>query len=135
MASNPEMPCYVCHKKVRALKIARMDQTSGSAKKLTPTDPNFPPFTVDRHFVNRHKPQPGGYFVVYKDGYQSFSPAQAFEDGYTLCTDDCEGSDPKDSSFTQPGPHNIKGPGDEGKASRMEPPTFPGDGQIDLVGL
>jgi hypothetical protein len=28
-------------------------------------------------------PQPGGYFVVYKDGYKSFSPAKAFEEGYT----------------------------------------------------
>ena len=31
----------------------------------------------------KHDPQAGGYYVVYADGYQSFSPAQAFEEGYT----------------------------------------------------
>jgi hypothetical protein len=25
----------------------------------------------------------GGYYVVYEDGYKSFSPASAFENGYT----------------------------------------------------
>ena len=25
----------------------------------------------------------GGYYVVYEDGYKSFSPAGAFESGYT----------------------------------------------------
>lgn len=33
-----------------------------------------PPFT--------RKPYSPGYFVVYQDGYQSFSPAEAFEKGY-----------------------------------------------------
>lgn len=27
-------------------------------------------------------PAAGGYYVVYEDGYQSYSPAKAFEDGY-----------------------------------------------------
>lgn len=26
----------------------------------------------------------GGYYVVYEDGYESWSPAEAFEKGYTL---------------------------------------------------
>ena len=28
-------------------------------------------------------PRVGGYYVVYADGYKSFSPATAFEEGYT----------------------------------------------------
>ena len=28
-------------------------------------------------------PEVGGYYVVHKDGYKSFSPANAFEEGYT----------------------------------------------------
>ena len=28
-------------------------------------------------------PEVGGYYVVYEDGYKSFSPAGAFESGYT----------------------------------------------------
>jgi len=34
-------------------------------------------------FMERHKPQRGGYFVVYDNGYESYSPAKPFEDGYT----------------------------------------------------
>ena len=31
----------------------------------------------------RFKPEVGGYFVRYADGYTSYSPRQAFEEGYT----------------------------------------------------
>jgi hypothetical protein len=31
----------------------------------------------------KHSPEAGGYYVQYKDGYTSFSPAEAFEEGYT----------------------------------------------------
>lgn len=34
-------------------------------------------------YVAKHKPEVGGYYVVYEDGYKSFSPAGAFESGYT----------------------------------------------------
>ena len=40
-------------------------------------------FTVPGEFIQKHKPVVGGYFVMYEDGYQSFSPAKAFEEGYT----------------------------------------------------
>lgn len=35
-------------------------------------------------YVVRHKPQVGGYYVQYADGYESYSPAPAFEQGYFL---------------------------------------------------
>lgn len=34
-------------------------------------------------YMQKHQPRAGGYFVVYKDGYESWSPAEAFEEGYT----------------------------------------------------
>ena len=34
-------------------------------------------------YVEKHAPRVGGYFVRYDDGYESFSPAAAFEGGYT----------------------------------------------------
>ena len=37
--------------------------------------------------MNKHAPQPGGYFVLYEGGYTSWSPADAFEAGYTPVTD------------------------------------------------
>lgn len=50
---------------------------------LTFTDKGYAPLEVDAAYVMQHNPQPGGYYVVYKDGYKSFSPAEAFEEGYT----------------------------------------------------
>lgn len=37
----------------------------------------------------RGTPAPGDYFVEYDDGYQSWSPAKAFEEGYTLLAARC----------------------------------------------
>jgi hypothetical protein len=85
------MPQYQCHKKVWALKIATLKrdgegedrETDGSAM-ITPAEKGYAPFRVDADFMFKHKPQAGGYYVVYDDGYKSFSPAKAFEEGYTI---------------------------------------------------
>ena len=50
---------------------------------IMPADVRFPSFVVSGEFMAKHKPVVGGYFVVYEDGYESFSPARAFEEGYT----------------------------------------------------
>jgi hypothetical protein len=50
---------------------------------ITPAEEKFPSFVVSGEFLAKHKPAVGGYFVVYEDGYESFSPAKAFEEGYT----------------------------------------------------
>lgn len=39
-------------------------------------------FKVKPEVFARGIPEPGSYFVVYEDGYQSWSPAAAFEKGY-----------------------------------------------------
>lgn len=88
-----QMPKYRCHKEVWALHIesVRLDteeaskegrETDGSAM-LTPSEYPFAPFKVSADYVRKHNPQAGGYYVQYADGYQSFSPAKAFQDGYT----------------------------------------------------
>lgn len=38
---------------------------------------------VSPDYVLKHAPKVGGYYVIYSDGYESWSPAKAFEDGYT----------------------------------------------------
>lgn len=48
-----------------------------------PAEVEFPSFVVSAEYLAKHKPVVGGYFVVYVDGYESFSPATAFEEGYT----------------------------------------------------
>jgi hypothetical protein len=89
-----EMPRYQCHKQVWALKIAKLDldltlavaedrETTGGAW-ITPSDDGYGKFHVDAGYMRKHKPQEGGYYVVYEDGYKSYSPSEAFESGYTL---------------------------------------------------
>lgn len=51
---------------------------------IVPADEGFADFLVSGEFIQKHKPQVGGYWVKYDDGYTSFSPAKAFEEGYTL---------------------------------------------------
>lgn len=86
-----EMPRYRSHKDVWALKIervqldaddARVDgrETDGSARLFVQAP--YSPIRVEHDYMRKHDPQAGGYYVVYKDGYKSFSPAQAFEEGY-----------------------------------------------------
>lgn len=83
-----EMPRYRCHKEVWALKIKSVENAPGHyltrGKILTPEDSRYAPFEVSQEYVDKHAPVAGGYYVVYKDGYKSFSPAAAFEEGYTL---------------------------------------------------
>lgn len=85
-----EMPRYQCHKKVWALKIASIlrdgegeDRETDGTAMITPADEGYGMFMVDAEYMRKHKPQVGGYFVLYDDGYRSFSPAKAFEEGYT----------------------------------------------------
>ncbi len=91
--ASVEMPCYKCHKEVHALKIKAVthnsvlaqlsgNESDGSAL-ITPEEDGYSEFRVDADYVRKHKPVAGGYFVVYDDGYTSFSPAEAFENGYT----------------------------------------------------
>ncbi len=90
-----EMPKYVCHKEVWALKIKSIDHdnaVSGGPNKatITPEEDGYAPFEVDAAYMEKHKPVVGGYYVMYKGGYKSFSPAKAFEDGYSLKIEDKE---------------------------------------------
>lgn len=94
MNNATELPKYKCYKEVWALKIAAIDLDSTKAKEenretdgsvmLTPAEPGYAPIRVDFEYARKHKPEVGGYYVVYADGYKSFSPAKAFEDGYSL---------------------------------------------------
>lgn len=88
-----EMPKYKCHKEVWALKIsdiipdsriAQLEnrETDGSYA-LKFSDYGYAAIKVNSEYVRKHKPEVGGYYVVYEDGYKSYSPAKPFEDGYT----------------------------------------------------
>lgn len=89
---SAELPRYRCHKEVWALKIKEIHydvdrsgidrETDGSAI-IIPEEGGYAPFRVSADYVRKHSPKAGGYYVVYKGGYQSWSPAPEFIDGYT----------------------------------------------------
>lgn len=95
MNASIELPKYRSHKTVWALAIAAIhalpnpDPSGNSAAAsygatIVPADERYAPFDVPAEYVIKHRPEPGGYFVRYADGYASYSPAEPFEGGYTL---------------------------------------------------
>jgi len=80
-AVHMEMPKYRCHKEVHALKIKRLYQGPDGYTWFEPEEPGYVVIRLPLEYVTKHNPQPGGYYVVYEDGYKSWSPASAFESG------------------------------------------------------
>lgn len=79
------LPRYRCHKEVKAAKILEVYIRDGDGgASLWFTNPKYDPVEVDHLFMAKHNPSRGGYYVVYGDGYASWSPGKAFEEGYTL---------------------------------------------------
>jgi hypothetical protein len=83
-----ELPRYKCHKEVWAAKILDIRDYSDPGRNSDGSrwlviEGNYAPIHVDAAYMQKHQPKTGGYYVVYKDGYKSFSPADAFEEGYT----------------------------------------------------
>lgn len=79
------LPKYKCNKVVGAAKITKVNVYDSDSNTELTLDVNEEDIVikVDGDYMNKHQPRAGGFFVVYKDGYQSFSPAEAFEEGYT----------------------------------------------------
>lgn len=79
------MPRYKCHKVVYALKIVDATVQEDGSVIIQPADETCPSFLTDpgigQRFEGVNADDPG-YYIVYKDGYCSWSPTKAFEDGY-----------------------------------------------------
>ena len=86
MSNSAPLPQYQCHKKVWGLKIACVEYLPNNMVALQFHNRTFAPIEVSTE--NRPKPSNDWYYVVYKDGYHSFSPTKAFEDDYTLITEE-----------------------------------------------
>ena len=74
------LPIWKCHKEVEAFKIESISPMPGGGYRVS--GEGFM-VVVDQPTFLKHAPQPGWYYVRYADGYESFSPADAFEQGYT----------------------------------------------------
>lgn len=76
------LPRYKSHKYVNAMKILEIEEVHDAGGAFLRGDPPMAVF-ARRSWLDRYRPEVGGYFVQYGDGYCSFSPAKAFEEGYT----------------------------------------------------
>jgi len=77
------MPRYQCHKRVWALKIKAVYFNQDGSVDIVPEESGYARFTVPPDKAAKHEWSIGGYYVQYEDGYVSYSPAKAFEEGYT----------------------------------------------------
>lgn len=96
------LPKYVSHKEVWALKIAEIFPLyfplycEGAADpgpehqvgvRLRFADDSYAPIDLELSYAQRIKQGDDlGYYVRYADGYESWSPTKAFEEGYTRVT-------------------------------------------------
>ncbi len=78
-----ELPIYKCHKEVKALKIKAVRELDDGQIEITPADRSYEKIIVKKLSLGDHETAVGGYYVQYDGGYESWSPAKAFEAGYT----------------------------------------------------
>lgn len=68
---------YITHKVVHAARIEFIMDCPGDSVDLLLVGGGK--ISVTRDWVQKRGAQPGGYYIVYVDGYTSWSPAEAFE--------------------------------------------------------
>lgn len=90
MSNVIEIPRYQCHKQVQALKIKLVIENPRGFE-LHFEDERYCPIQMSAAWALLHvgtgkdsSSLSGGYVVWYEDGYTSWSPAEAFEQGYSL---------------------------------------------------
>lgn len=76
-------PKYQSHKEVSAAKITAVDAGADGSLTIHLEKPFDNVIIAHEHMKRKPKPEAGWYLVVYADGYISFSPGSAFEEGYT----------------------------------------------------
>lgn len=79
------LPEYKCHKVVKGAEIISIRPSTDESKvilTLKQDHANIVDMLVEKTLVEKHEPAVGWFVVIYKDGYISFSPADAFIDGY-----------------------------------------------------
>ncbi len=85
MTAQMEMPKYQSHKQVHALHIAGVEIHQDGSATIAPKDEGYAPFTTRADWANRFEgsEEDPGVYVVYPDGFTSWSPTAAFESGYS----------------------------------------------------
>lgn len=83
--SSAQLPKWKCYKEVYADKIIDIKENIfGLGKEWYLSCTAFINADKVKELTKRGEPAVGDYYVQYEDGYASWSPAKAFEGGYTL---------------------------------------------------
>lgn len=87
------LPRWQCHKQVyadRIVGIALLTELEAAQQRLEPGLSRYRwilqcglTIVVTEALIARGRPQVHDYYVLYDDNYESWSPAKAFEEGYT----------------------------------------------------
>jgi hypothetical protein len=77
-----DMPLWRSHKIVEAAPITSISRAPDPCWVEVSVSMNTLRFDVPPNFFARGLPSMGDYFVRYDDGYVSWSPKKAFDDGY-----------------------------------------------------
>lgn len=95
---------YRCHKSVKAARIASVEFREDASATIAVADSDLCIETKPGWAETFRRQMPDdnpdlGYFVEYDDGYQSWSPTDRFEAGYTLDSDPT--GDPIEAAFVE----------------------------------
>jgi hypothetical protein len=80
MTDRDNLPLWRCHKQVQAVRVRSIRAYGDGSAALGHEGGEI---SVTAEWMRKHQPHLPGYFVRYQDGYESWSPADAFEGGYT----------------------------------------------------
>jgi len=91
MPTSAPLPKWKSHKEVWADKIVKIVDNGPNCESAMLDDSHVIWHLSEGTYIHvsnvlkqRGGPEPlGGYYVRYEDGYESWSPAKAFEEGYT----------------------------------------------------
>lgn len=82
--ADKAMPKYICAKQVYAFQI---HDTQGNW--IMPEEKGYDRFLVPDEYIKKYNPEPGGYYLIFSDGRQSYLPEKIFNEFFTA--DDAAG--------------------------------------------
>ena len=77
-AEATEYPVYTCQKRVEAFEVRKV-----LGLLLLPVNTDLDPVLVTRAWIDRFKPEAGGFWVRYENGNESWRPGEGFLGRYT----------------------------------------------------
>ncbi|HBH6878547.1 TPA: DUF2829 domain-containing protein [Escherichia coli] len=84
------LPEYKYHGTIRASKIKKIKPIGGLIPlwgDIEVTEPKGVTIRVDSMFLQKYRPQIGGYLVVHEDGYLSYLSEKTFKEGFSRIDD------------------------------------------------